>query len=160
MTESFLVAELHKFSYKSKLRVSNEKVHPIDVAFMNNRKDAFSEENLGPRLETIVYIELLRRCNEKGDDVFYYADRSAECDFVVCDGDTVQTAIQVSYNITNPKTRRRELNGLIKAAQELGAKELLLLTDYEYDNIEEKGLKIAIRPTYEFLLTNEFLPRG
>ena len=32
-----------------------------DVAFMDKRENAFSGENLGWRLETIVYLELLRR---------------------------------------------------------------------------------------------------
>lgn len=42
-----------------------KKVYPIDVALMDGREDAIAlgNENLGWRLESIVYIELLRRIN-------------------------------------------------------------------------------------------------
>lgn len=157
MQEAFLVYELQKFSYKSRLRVTSEKVYPIDVAFMNNRENAFAADNLGARLETIVYIELLRRYKPQGLDVFHYADRSSECDFVVCRERKVEMAVQVSYDISNPKTRMREINGLVSAAKNLKASKLLLLTDHEYENIEGAGYKIAIRPTYEYLLTDNDL---
>lgn len=45
--------------------------------------------------------------------VYYYKDPSFECDFVVTHGSSVQQLIQVSYDITSPKTRARELNGEI-----------------------------------------------
>ena len=38
-----------------------EKAYAIDVAFMNKRENAFAGENLGWRLETVVYLELRRR---------------------------------------------------------------------------------------------------
>ena len=151
-TEAFLLANLSKFSYKSKLRISQKKLYPIDVALMNNREDAFAGENLGPRLETIVYIELLRRFKPQGKDIFYYSERYGECDFVVCDGAKVETAIQVSYDISDPKTREREIKGLLMAADKLKAGKLVLLTDHEYEDIECDGKKIAIRPVYEFTL--------
>lgn len=152
MQEAFLISELKKFSFKSRQRFVQEKAYPIDVALMNNRQDAFAGENLGPRLETIVYIELLRRCVSEGKDVFYYADRSAECDFVICDRGKVETAIQVSFDISAPKTRKREINGLLAAAGKLKPERLLLLTDHEYSDTEADGHPIAIRPVYEWTL--------
>ena len=152
MQEAFLMSELKKFSFKSRQRFVQEKAYPIDVALMNNRQDAFAARNLGARLEAIVYIELLRRCVSEGKDVFYYADRSSECDFIICDRGKVETAIQVSYDISGPKTRKREINGLLAAARNLKAQQLLLLTDHEYTDTEVDGHRISIRPVYEWTL--------
>lgn len=153
MKEAFLISRLQKFAYKSRLRFSQNKAYPIDVAFMNFRENAFAGENLGPRLETIVYIELLRQCGPLGKDIFYYCDRSTECDFVICDHGHVETAIQVCYDLSSESTRKREINGTIAAARKLKAKRLLLLTDHEYADIEEDGYTIAIRPVYEWSLS-------
>lgn len=61
LKQAYLLVGLHKYSPKSRHRMTGEKVYPIDVALMNKRTDAFAGENLGWRLETIVYLELLRR---------------------------------------------------------------------------------------------------
>lgn len=154
LKQAYLLIGLHKYSAKSRLRLIGEKVYPIDVALMNKRDDAFAGDNLGWRLETIVYIELLRRYKSSGKDIYYYSDRYGECDFVVCDGRKAILAVQVSYDISSPKTLKREISGLILAAKKTGCSELLLLTDHRYEDIEQDGYKIAVRPAYEYLLTD------
>ena len=129
-----------------------EKVYAVDVALMSQRDNAFVGENLGFRLETIVLIHLLRKYRPDGLDVYYLSDRSGECDFVVCHGNTVVQAIQVSYDISAPKTRKREIAGLLLAAKHTGCQNLLLLTDHESGQIEESGHQITIQPVYEWCL--------
>lgn len=153
LKQAYLLVGLHKYSPKSRLRVQGEKAYPIDVALMNKRKDAFAGDNLGWRLETIVYIDLLRRYRNEGKDIYYYSDRYGECDFIVCDGRTPILAIQVSFDISSPKTKKREISGLLLAARKVGCRNLLLLTDHEYDDLTIDGYDIAIRPTYDYLLT-------
>ncbi len=152
LCQAYLLVGLHKYSPKSRLRVVGEKLYPIDVALMNNRTDAFAGENLGWRLETIVYIELLRRCRHKGWNVYYYNDRTKECDFVVCQGNTAVMLIQVSYDILNAKTRKREISGLLHAAQKTKCNTMFLLTDHQYENIKENEYSINIQPVYDWLL--------
>lgn len=152
LKEAFLLVGLRKYTAKSLQRVSGEKVYAIDVAFMNKRPDAFAGPNLGWRLETIAYIELLRRYKHRGYDIYYYSDRSTECDFVICEGRQAKMAVQVSYDLSNAKTREREIAGLLAAARKTGASDLLLLTDHEYDDIVVADHNIAIRPMYEFAL--------
>lgn len=154
LKQAYLLTELHKFSYKSSLRVIGEKLYPIDVALMNNRPEAMAADNLGWRLETVVYLELQRRCRQAGLDIYYFSDRSGECDFLLCRDRAVLQAVQVSYDILNPKTRRRELSGLRLAARRTGCKELLLLTDHEYEDIAatEDCPSISVRPVYDWLL--------
>lgn len=152
--QAYLLVGLQKYSYKSKQRVAGEKLYPIDVALMNNRENAFAGDNLGWRLETVVYVELLRRYKTEGKDIYYFADRSGECDFIVCDNRKAILAIQVSYDISTPKTRKREISGLLLAARKTNCSELLLLTDHEYEDLCENGYEIKIRPAYEYLLGN------
>lgn len=63
-------------------------------------------------------------------------ERSGECDFIICKGDGVLQAVQVSYDISSPKTKQRELNRAIMAAKATGCKNLLLFTDHDYDEID------------------------
>ena len=152
LKQAYLLVGLHKYSPKSLQRLTAEKVYPIDVSLMNRRSDAFSGENLGWRLETIVYLELLRRYKSQGFDIYYFSERSGECDFVICEGRKAVVAIQVSYDISNEKTRKREISGLLLAAKKTGCKNLILLTDHSYEDIEAEDHRIAVRPVFDYLL--------
>lgn len=150
LKQAYLLVGLKRYSAKSKTRLTQEKLYATDVALMNKRENAFSGENLGWRLETIVLIHLLRRCYIEGWDVYYLQDRSGECDFVVCDGNKVVQCIQVSYDISNEKTRKRELRGLLLAHKQTHCTNLLLLTDHEHGEEEANGLHIKVQPVYEW----------
>ncbi len=152
LKDSFVLIEVQKFSPKSRQRVTQEKVYAVDVAMMDERENAFAGENLGWRLETIVLIELKRRCKLSGLDVYYLADRSYECDFVLCKGNVIQQAIQVAYDISSDKTRKREINGLLAAAKKSGCKDLLLLTDHHFEDLKIGDLDIRIRPVYNWCI--------
>ena len=150
LKQAFLLIGIKKYASKSKVRLTQEKVYAVDVALMNQRENAFAGDNLGWRLETIVLIHLLCKCKANGWDLYYLNERSGECDFVVCDGNTTLQAIQVSYDITSDKTRKREINGLLLASMQTKCENLLLLTDHEYGDIEADGHHISIRPVYEW----------
>ena len=150
LKQAYLLIGVSKYATKSKLRIVQEKLYAVDVAMMNMRENAFSAENLGWRLETIVLIQLLRKCKLNGWDICYFKDRGSECDFLVCKGNQVQQCIQVSYDISSEKTRKRELKGLKTAAQITGCKNLLLLTDHEYEDSTFEGFDILIRPVHEW----------
>ena len=118
----------------------------------DQRENAFAGENLGHRLETIVAVHLIRKCKMEGRDVYYLNDRSGECDFVVCKGNKVEQCIQVSYDISADKTRKREINGLLLAARQTQCENLLLLTDHESEHIQQDGHIITVQPVYEWSL--------
>lgn len=154
LKQAYILIGVKKYSAKSKIRVTQEKLYAVDVALMNKRENAFAGENLGWRLETVVLLHLIRKCNYEGWDVYYLKDRSGECDFVVCDGNKVLQCIQVSYDISNEKTRKREINGLLLAYKQTKCKNLLLLTDHEYQETEKDGVAITIKPVYEWACEN------
>ncbi len=149
---AYIISGLKKFSYKSKIRLRDEKAYAIDVAFMNDRENAMVGENLGWRLETIVYIELLRRYGPQECDIYYYDETAGEADFVVCRGKTVLQIIQVSYDISNKKTLKREIKGLLLASKATRCDNLLLITDHEEKLLAEEGKTINVVPAYAWLV--------
>ena len=151
LNQTYLISTISKFSLRSRERARNEKSYAIDVAFMDKRENAFSGENLGWRLETIVYLELLRRKAGTENDIYYYQGRSAEADFVVCDGNKTLAVYQVSYDISNEKTRKREIKGCIAGAKATKCDNLFLITDHESEVIEEDGYTIQVIPIWEWL---------
>ena len=156
LNQTYLVSTINKYSSKSKERTRAEKAYAIDVAFMDKRENAFSGENLGWRLETIVYLELLRRKAGTDNDIYYFQGRSAEADFVVCEGNKTLAVYQVSYDISKETTRRREVRGCIAGAKATKCNNLFLITDHESGTIEEEGYTIQVIPVWEWL-TREIL---
>lgn len=150
LKQAYVLIGLKKYSLKSIQRVTGEKIYAVDIALMSQRGNAFAGENLGWRLETIVLIHLIRKCKCEGWDVYYLNDRSGECDFVVCDGNKVLQCIQVSYDISSPKTLKREINGLLLAQKLTKCNNMLLLTDHESGELEKNGICISIKPVYEW----------
>ena len=149
---AYLICGLHKYSAKSKIRIRDEKAYAVDAALMNNRENAFAGENLGWRLETIIYIELLRRYKPQEYDIYYYEETSGESDFLVCRGNSVQKIIQVCYDIANSKTYNREIHGLLLASSKTGCNNLLLITDHDEQTIFADGKQIEITPAYSWLV--------
>ncbi len=155
LNQTYLISTISKYSSRSRERARNEKSYAIDVAFMDKRENAFSGENLGWRLETIVYLELLRRKAGTENDIYYYQGRSAEADFVVCDGNKTLAVYQVSYDISNNKTRKREIKGCIAGAKATKCDNLFLITYHESEVIEEDGYTIQVVPIWEWLTREE-----
>lgn len=151
LNQTYLISTISKYSSTSRERARNEKSYAIDVAFMDKRENAFSGENLGWRLETIVYLELLRRKAGTENDIYYYQGRSAEADFVVCDGNKTLAVYQVSYDISSDKARKREIKGCIAGAKATKCDNLFLITDHESAVIEEDGYTIQVIPIWEWL---------
>lgn len=156
LEQAYLLSYVNKYSAKSRMRLRNPKCYAIDVAMMNQRKDAFSGTNLGARLETVVYLELRRRAKYARQDVYYYSNGRSECDFVVCDGNQAQAAYQVPYDISSEKTYRREINGCMAGAQATGCRDLYLLTyNDSREDVAKDGCRIKVMPVWEWLLADE-----
>ena len=142
---AYLISTISKFSYKSKQRVTNYKAYAIDISLMNSRQNTLRGDNLGWRLETIVYIELLRRYKNMNYDIYYYAEQSYEVDFVICENNMVMQLIQVSYDISSPTTFKREVKVLSKAGAKLKCNNMLLLslyTDIPSNSANENNIKV------------------
>lgn len=146
LRQAFLVHILNKHSFKSKERIRNAKAYIVDPGLQNNRDNSFAAENIGWRLENVIYIELLRRCTNDFLDIYYYKEspRSKEIDFVLCNQDKAVELIQVAYDIDNQKTFYRETSSLIKASAKLHCDNLTLIafTQTRDEKIDGKCIKI------------------
>lgn len=153
LKEAFLFVGIHKFSYKSKERIRNEKVYAVDTALASFRSDKVSFENWGWHLENVVFVELLRRCRPQFLDIFYYRDQSFEIDFVIVKNGAVEQLIQVSYDTSKPKTMERETKALLKGARKFNCHNLLLITMTAEQQIQSDGEMILVVPATKWLLT-------
>lgn len=137
LKDAFLFVGLHKFSYKSKERIRNEKVYVVDTALARFRPETLSTANFGWYLENVVLIELLRRYRPQYSDIYYYRNQNFEIDFLVARNGVVEQLIQVSYDISNPKTLKRETTALIKGAKMFNCHNLLLISMQDEDMEKE-----------------------
>lgn len=153
LQEAFLLLGIHKFSYKSKERLRGEKLYVVDNAFISNRLNTFSSENMGWRLENVVYIELLHRSGKRYADVFYYRDRTFEIDFIVAKSGVVEELYQVCYDMTNDKTRKREISSLLQGAKKFHCNNLTIITFSQLETILQDGQTINILPASQWLLS-------
>jgi hypothetical protein len=152
LQEAFLLLAVHKFSYKSKYRIRDKKIYVVDNAFISNRAGTFSPENIGWRLENAVFIELIHRAAKRFADVFYYRDRTFEVDFVVAKNGVVEELVQVCYDMSNEKTRKREINSLLQGARKFHSDMLTIITFAEQDVIIQDGYTIHVIPATQWLI--------
>ena len=150
LRQAYLLLGIQKFSFKSKMRIRNEKNYVIDTAFISVAKEGFSEKNFGWRLENVVCVELLRRRNTTLNDVYYYQN-GYEIDFVLCNDNSVVELIQVSVDISALKTFKRETNALLRAAVEMSCNNLTLITLNENRTFFENNKTINIISIIDWL---------
>ena len=145
LNEPYLFFYLPRFNNKLKLmNKAPKKVYVVDNGFVQSTAFNLSE-NLGRLLENQVFVELLRRGYIPGQTLFYYRTRNdKEIDFVTRKGAKVEQLIQVCYDMTSEKTRKRELDALTEAAEELHCDNLLVITNSEQDALQWRDLEIAI----------------
>ena len=154
LQQAFLLRVLPRHSFKSKERITGEKVYVIDVGMENNRANSMAAENVGWRMENVVYIELLRRCSFDFLDVYYYRpnSRAKEVDFVVCSRNKAQELIQVAYDVDIPKVMERETSALVRASEALGCDNLTLVAFTESRTVEVDGKSIRVCSLLDWLL--------
>jgi predicted AAA+ superfamily ATPase len=141
----FLLYTLERFDYSvAKQKVSSSKPYSGDNSFLKTIAFNFTE-NKGKRLENLVFLQLLR----KNKETYYHLDKK-ECDFVVKEGLKIAEAIQVCLDISNPETKKREIEGLQGAMTKYKLKEGLILTMEHEETIKAKN--ITIKPVWKWLL--------
>jgi hypothetical protein len=154
LKQAFLIQLLPKYSYKSQERIRNMKGYIVDPGLQNYRENALAPENLGWRLENVVYIELLRRCANDFFDIYFYrpSSRQKEVDFVVCNQDKVIELVQVAYDIDTDKTFKRETSALLQASDELRCDNLTLIAFSKSREIAFEEKTIHVVSAIEWLL--------
>lgn len=149
--EPYLFYYLPRFNNKMKLMVkAPQKVYVVDNGFV--AASAFNlSENYGRLLENMVFVELLRRGYETGKSLFYYRSRNdREVDFVTRRGAVVEELIQVCYDMTPDKTRKRELSAIVECGKELGCKRLTIVSRRQEEVVVIGDMEINVVPIAKF----------
>jgi predicted AAA+ superfamily ATPase len=152
LSEPYLFINLTRYLSKVKLQQkSAKKSYIIDNGFIQASSFELSP-NYGRLLENVIFIELLRRNFNPELDLFYYRTRNdREIDFVCRKGYLVEQLIQVCYDISNPKTLKREIDALTEASSELNCKNLLLINWNKEEVMIKEDLNIKLIPAYKWL---------
>lgn len=154
LAQAYMILPLSKFSYKSRIRLRNDKFYIVDNGLATYHAKNLSSINYGWRLENAVYVELLRRTSPKMYEIYYYREttRSPEVDFAVTHRGAVVELIQVSYYVDNPKTLKREINALVEAAKKTSCNLLTLVTMDKTERITQGDFTINIVSALDWLL--------
>ncbi len=126
---------------------SPKKVYAVDTGLAAATAFSFSE-NLGHYLENLVFLTLKR----SGKEVYYYkTNNGLEVDFACRDGGQMVELVQVARDLAGEKTRKREVNALLKALDETGLATGTIVTYEEEDEEISVGEKtITIVPAYKY----------
>lgn len=146
----YLSFKLSKFDYSYiKQEKAEKKIYLIDNGLLNSLTYHFSESK-GILLENAIYLHLRQK---HGNNIFFYKDKT-ECDFIIKDKDKITELIQVSYQIGDKETLKREIKGVENAAEYFNLKEGKIITfDTEKETVlTEGGVKVEIIPAYKYFL--------
>lgn len=146
-SDAYLLFTVDAFSYSVKQQMkSPKKIYSIDSGLAGSVSFRFSDDT-GRHLENAVFLELKRR----GMDLFYYkTENSLEVDFICRAGRKVTDLIQVAKELSDEKTKNRELKALFKAMEETGLKNGTIVTYEEDEEIKENSKTVTIIPAYKF----------
>ena len=151
--EAYLFVRYPKYSRSLvKENQSLRKYYVIDTG-MRQAVLMPQSEDKGKLLENRVALELFRR---RGADrkMFYWQD-GRECDFVVQREEHVEELIQVTWDIEDEDTRKREIDGIKEAAKGTKCDKLTIVTREQKETIEEDGFRIEVVGIEEWLTREE-----
>ena len=143
LVESFVFYRVNRFDIKGKKQLATlEKYYIVDVGLLNVLVGRERTADRGHILENIVYLELLRR----GYKVWTGRLRNTEVDFTVKNREGEIEYYQVSWEISNEETQKREFAPL-EAIKDNYPKFLLTT-----DNFTQNKSGIINKNVFEWLL--------
>lgn len=132
-----------------KIEASNKKYYVIDNGLLNAITYRFSDD-FAKLLENLIAVFLYKKYESK---VFYFQEKR-ECDFVCMKLDKVVEAVQVSWDVSDVKTKEREIAGLYEALEKFNLNTGTIVTDSNEEQINYKGKTINIVPAYKYVYKN------
>lgn len=142
LTESFMIHDISNFANKFVARETKKKYYFADTGLLG----LFLIDQDTKLLENQIYIELKRRYKE---DIYYFK-RNLEVDFYL---PQQKLLIQVSYNIDEEETRKREIKALLLAMRELNINQGFIITYDTEDQLEVEDKIINVIPAWKWLLS-------
>lgn len=151
--EGFMVFEVPQFSYSLKTQQKAfKKIYAIDTGLSNAVSFRFSEDR-GRLLKNVVALELYR----KNEPFFYFKHIYGEVDFLVQKQRGKYDIIQVCSDLSDEKTRKREINGIELALKEVKVNKIFILTDNSMENIKIGEHIVRVMPIFQWAIeSNKF----
>lgn len=151
LNEPYLFFYLQRFNNKFRvMKKAARKAYIVDNGFIDNVGFQLSE-NKGRLLENQTFIELIRQGYNTETSLFYYHSRNnKEVDFVTRKGTKIERLIQVCYDLSSEKTRKREIDSLLECAEELHCNNLYIVTYNQEETIQIGTHQIHIIPFHKF----------
>ncbi len=151
--QAYLFRRISRFDYSdSKREKSEKKIYWLDNGLLNANTAQYTGNN-GLLLENLIFKELyLKFGNIYTNNIYYYADASGECDFVIYQEGGNALPVQVSWTLSDPDTRKREIKGLLKAAAYCKVETGWIITLDEEEELTIEGVKIKIIPAWKWML--------
>jgi len=149
LENSYFLFVINPFSPSFKKQINApKKIYNICNAFIDKIGFHLSE-NRGVLLENMVFLQLRRYFK----NIYYYKTQNdLEVDFLVYDTlDNIQL-IQVTWSMSDAKTRNREVSALIKTMDETKINQAWILTESETETIAIENKTIHVLPVYQWLL--------
>ena len=142
--EAYLLFSIQNFAAKRIEKESNPKYYFMDNGLLNlflvNRDTAL--------LENLIAIALYRKF---GENLFFFKGNN-EVDFFI---PAESMSIQVSWTISDPDTRKREIDALLEVSKSFHTQKNLIITLDETELIEIDGIRIEVLTADDFLLKIE-----
>lgn len=150
LNEPYLFFYLQRFNNKFKvMKKAARKAYIVDNGFIDNVGFQLSE-NKGRLLENQTFIELIRQGYNTETSLFYYHSRNnKEVDFVTRKGTKIERLIQVCYDLSSEKTRKREIDSLLECAEELHCNNLYIVTYNQEEIIQIGTHQIQVIPFHK-----------
>ncbi len=148
LEEAYLLFQVYPYSLRMKEQLKQpKKIYSIDLGLSSALSTRLISD-LGLRLENLVFLELKRR----GYEIFTWTDPTYEVDFLIRDGGDAIALIQVCYDLSDMKTKKREVHALVQASKKVRCDHLWIITWEQETEIEEDSKKIRVFPVWKWLL--------
>ena len=153
LEDAFTLSSVPIFSESVRRQnINYRKIYVLDHG-LTSGLNIMHRVNYGRLLETAVYHELCRRF--PNDQIFYYLNgKGREIDFLVQSSADAVRLYQVCYTMSDNSTKKRELESLEDAMNELTVSQATIITANERETIATLNGIIKIVPFWEWALEN------
>ncbi|MEW6418944.1 MAG: ATP-binding protein [Nitrospirota bacterium] len=147
LEDAYLLFTVQIFSASLKVQMRNPmKIYSIDTGLLNEVSFRISA-NLSKLYENLVFLNLRRA----GKEIYYYKGRG-EVDFICMDREKVEDIIQVSFDVSDVKTKEREERAMLEALTAFRKKHGIIITSGYEKRVKINSGVIEYIPLYKWLL--------
>jgi len=152
LEDAFLLFTMPHYDHSIKKQINKpKKLYCIDTGMVNAVSFRFSD-NMEQLYENLVFLQLKRT---KRETYYWQSSKSHEVDFIIKEGLKASYLIQVCVDISDAKTKSREVNGLLEGLDYFDLPEGTIITSdlFNEETVDEKVIRYV--PLWYWLLENE-----